>query len=158
MAHDNSHSRGPGRDGHGNLWKKGAPSPNPGGYTKAHAAQRRMAQELVADRTDGGKKIINFVADVLDNKNGPENGGTWDTKSRRWAADFLSDRLWGKSPVTVEIAKDVPRPLNMDALNDAQLEALSTLDAASPAEHSEASVEPAEPDPDDGDGGEPGAN
>jgi hypothetical protein len=74
-------------------------SGNPGGYTKAQLAVRRLQADLVAEETDGGRQIIEFVAQVFRGQHKVCN----DAKSLRWAADFLADRLWGRAPLTVTV-------------------------------------------------------
>lgn len=81
-----------------NGWVKGK-SANPGGKTKAEVAARRMAAELIDQETDGGREILRFAINVM--RGQVEDCD--DSKSRRWAADFLADRRWGKAPLIVEV-------------------------------------------------------
>lgn len=74
-------------------------SGNPGGYTKAQAAMRKLQHELIGAATDGGQEIIDFVLAVFRG----DVDGCKDAKSLRWAADFLADRLWGRAPMTVTV-------------------------------------------------------
>jgi hypothetical protein len=83
-------------------WVKGV-SANPGGQTKAQVAARRMAAELIGELTDGGKSIIQFAWRVLE---GTEKGVD-DAKSRRWAAEFLAERYWGRSVLNVDVTQQM---------------------------------------------------
>src|SRR5512139_1496181 len=82
----------------GRPFEKGR-SGNPGGRTKGQIATARLAAQLVSEATDGGRTIIEFAARVLDGTEADCD----DSKSRRWAADFLATRLWGKSPIVVDV-------------------------------------------------------
>lgn len=115
------------------LWPKGK-SPNPGGKTKAEVAARRMAVDLINAETDSGREIIMFAIDVM--RGTCEDIEATDAKSRRWAADFLADRVWGKAPLTVTVAPAVS--VTVDDLRGkslAELEQLTAeLDALPPGE------------------------
>lgn len=100
-------------------WKPGE-SGNPGGMTKAQAAVRRLQHELVAQETDGGREIIEFVAKVFRGQHKTCN----DPKSLRWAADFLADRLWGRAPLTVTV-----RPAGAARVEDLKTKSLAELEA-----------------------------
>ena len=97
-------------------------SGNPGGQTKAQVAARRLASELASAETRGGAELIEFAARVL---RGAEDGCD-DGKSKRWACDFLANRLWGKAPLIVESEKPVESVVLPD-LNGMSLEELRAL-------------------------------
>jgi hypothetical protein len=72
------------------------------GMTAAQALMRTAASKLAADVTNNGRDIMEFAARVLAAKE-PD---CTDAKSRRWAAAFLADRLWGRPALTVEVASE----------------------------------------------------
>jgi hypothetical protein len=82
-------------------WRKGMPSPNPGGWRAPQIRAAVAMAKLIHERTDGGKKLVDFAMDVLEGKAGDELA---DAKSRRWACDFLADRCLGRAPQTIEIS------------------------------------------------------
>lgn len=75
-------------------------SNNPGGMTSAAIQRRRMLADTIAAATDGGKEIIDFVVAVLRG----QDDVCEDATSKRWAADFLADRLWGKAQQHVDLS------------------------------------------------------
>ncbi len=85
-------------DGSAVRWKPGQ-SGNPGGETRAQKAVRKLQHELIGAATEGGQEIIDFVLAVFRGEKEECN----DSKSLRWAADFLADRLWGRAPMTVTV-------------------------------------------------------
>jgi hypothetical protein len=98
-------------------------SGNPGGSTKAEVAARRRAAELIYARTDGGLVIIDFAIGVLKGSEGvPED--CRDGRSRRWAANFLAERLWGRAPLVVELSAT---PSTEDAMPDMRNKSLAEL-------------------------------
>jgi hypothetical protein len=117
-------------------WTKGGGSPNPGGQTKAQAQARRLVADLVAAETDGGKEIVLFALDVMRGGEVATGGGDagveiWDQKSRRWAADFLANRLWGKAPLVVDVSKGEVAPLpDLSGMSIAELRDLQAQAAA----------------------------
>lgn len=122
-------------------------SGNPGGQTKAQAAARRLAADLVHERTNGGLTIIEFACTVLDSED-------WDQKSRRWACEFLANRLWGRSPLVVEVQEQDGAGLRLPDLRDLLALPLAELrrGAAVPVEPEGNEPAPEEPSGD----GQPG--
>jgi hypothetical protein len=136
------------RGNHANLKGRGRPykpgeSGNVGGYTRAQAALRKLQHELIGAATDGGQEIIDFVLAVFRG----ENGACDDAKSRRWAADFLADRLWGRAPMTVTV-KPAGR-LEVDDMRKLPLEELQRLAAGAEPVIDVEAREPDEPPPGD---------
>jgi hypothetical protein len=80
------------------AWPKGV-SGNPGGRPKGEMAIRRLAAQLVSEGTDQGRELISFALRVLRG----EEADCKDGKSKRWACDWLADRLWGKAPLSVSL-------------------------------------------------------
>lgn len=93
--------------GRGAPFPKGT-SPNPGGRPKAAIAMAK----LIRDSTRDGAEVVEFMLAVLrgDGEIGPPEdrrplpSDLKDGKSRRWAAEQLLDRGFGKAPQTIEIA------------------------------------------------------
>lgn len=107
---------------------------------------------MLAKETRDGREIVEFVLGVLRGKtveepakvdeNGkvvtPEKIKRWSDKSRHWAADWASDRLWGKAKQVIELDGGPSAPVaNYDALSDedlANLERIMTKAVSSAAQ------------------------
>lgn len=78
----------------GKPFEKGV-SGNPGGRPKAAIGMARLVREKTAD----GAELVEFWLAVMRG----EVPAMSDEKSRRWAADRLTERGFGKTPVTIEV-------------------------------------------------------
>ena len=98
-------------------WTKGT-SGNPAGTSRRQqSAARALAMRIQAETRDGAE-IVDFALAVL--RHGGVSAGSSSAMhglaevtltDKRWAADYLTDRGWGKAPQTIEIQTDgEPRP------------------------------------------------
>lgn len=95
-------------------------SGNPGGRTKAH----RELGRYIREQTKDGKELADICLKIA-------RDDEEESRVRMLAIEWLGDRGIGKSVQPVELAGDVTvsQPLDMAALTDEQLRALSVLDA-----------------------------
>lgn len=111
---------------------------NAGGRTKAEIALQKRVVTLIAGHTQDGAEIVDFAVKVL---RGTEDGCA-DAKSRRWAADFLANRLWGRAPQTIEV--NTGEPAQIPDMRDLTLEELRRIAAgvSNAADESESGGDP----------------
>lgn len=123
-------------------WPKGV-SGNPGGRCKAGAA----IAKLIAQRTENGAELVTLALDVV---RGVHEFGA-DPTSWRYCHNWLTERVAGKAPMTVEL-RDETTPLpDYSAMTEGAIRALAELEANCPvvpeAEAETEDVGPGEPGP-----------
>lgn len=108
--------------GEATRWKRGGPSPNPGGRTKAavHVAK------LVREATDDGRELVTAIV-AISRGLVPSMASE---RSRTWALEWLADRVFGRAAMSVELSfgdDAPPKRRNYDALTMLELEQLTEL-------------------------------
>lgn len=115
---------------------KGHPCPNPGGRPKVAAQLRKRISEL----TNDGEDIVQFMVEVF--KGTHKTLGKTPT-DRKWAAEWLSDRLYGKAPLVIEaITEEKSLVLEPDLSNCTEQELKAMEDAGAIIERLSARKEP----------------
>lgn len=82
----------------GRPWQKGQ-SGNPGGRPKGQAVLQAAIARAIREKTKDGADLVEFVYLVWQGK----AEGMTSESSRRWAADWLSDRGFGKPRETLDV-------------------------------------------------------
>lgn len=98
-------------------WKAGV-SGNPAGTSRKQQTAARELALYIKQETRDGKEVVDFALAVLRHggpsaASGPAMNGLTEvtTADKRWAAEFLTDRTFGKAPQTIEfIAEGPPVP------------------------------------------------
>jgi hypothetical protein len=90
-------------------WTKGT-SGNPAGTSRRQQSAARALAMRIQQETRDGAEVVDFALAVL--RHGGVNQGSGAAMhglgevtltDKRWAADYLTDRGWGKAPQTIEI-------------------------------------------------------
>lgn len=112
-------------------WKAGV-SGNPAGTSRQQQNSARAIAMYIRKETRDGAEIADFALAVLraggvNAASGPVMHGLTDVtmQDKRWAADFLMDRCFGRAPQTIEIQTDgEPVPaIVLTGVTDADLDA-----------------------------------
>ena len=90
-------------------WTKGT-SGNPAGTSRRQQSAARALAMRIQQETRDGAEVVDFALAVLRHggvnaASGPTMHGLTEVTltDKRWAADYLTDRGWGKAPQTIEI-------------------------------------------------------
>lgn len=90
-------------------WTKGT-SGNPAGTSRRQQSAARALAMRIQQETRDGAEVVDFALAVL--RHGGVNAASGTAMNgltevtltdKRWAADYLTDRGWGKAPQTIEI-------------------------------------------------------
>jgi len=98
-------------------------SPNPGGRPSVVPT---VAKKILAE-TRNFAEVVEFVLSVLRGTAGEDLA---DSKSRRWAAEFLADRCLGRPAQRIDVSTGDAQPrVPYEVLTDAELSQLEAITA-----------------------------
>lgn len=116
-------------------WKRGGPSPNPSGRTKAQSDAARALARRIQEETRDGDELLEFALRVYRFVPGGPNAETdravhglveVELEDKKWAHGWLTDRGFGKALQVIDFAGEgtiepaLPIP---DTVSDADLDA-----------------------------------
>lgn len=94
------------------TWKPGT-SGNPAGTSRRQQTAARELARRIQQETRDGAEVVDFALAVL--RAGGPNAGSGPAMhglvevtlvDKRWAAEYLTDRGWGRAPQTIEFTSD----------------------------------------------------
>src|SRR5712692_3697306 len=100
---------------------KAGQSGNPDGRPRG----TREFAELIAGETRGGEELVEFALKVFRGEEEFRSEDQWN--AMRWAAEYLTERMLGRAPQTIELTGKDGGPIEYSGARERLIERLSAI-------------------------------